>query len=397
MSSRTSAVSKIKVYHVITRMIVGGAQENTLYTVEGLHNDSRFEVVLLTGPSPGPEGELLEKKSGTPLDIRVIRHMQRAINPIRDIMAIWNLWKIFKRERPHIVHTHSSKAGILGRVAAWFAGVPVIIHTIHGLPFHPYQSSFLNSLYCFLERIGTRISDKIIVVAHAMRDSCLRCGIGTPSKYIRIFSGMNVDDFINSEKHRDSMRKKLGLAPDDFVLIKIARFFPLKGHDDLIEIVQSLKSDIPRMKCILLGDGILQEDLKKTIEKYGLSEYFIFAGLVSPDEVAHYISAADIVIHTSYREGLARIIPQGLLAGKPVLTYRIDGAPEVIDDYKNGRLITAGDIEGMAKAVLDVYVSYSEYQERVEIQRKTLSQNFSVPKMISDIIFCYLTFIDNRL
>ena len=180
----------IKVYHVITRMIIGGAQENTLYTVEGLHADPRFDVKLITGPAVGPEGDLLARGRSKGIAVTVIRHMRRAINPVRDLIVFLQLWRMFVRERPHIVHTHSSKAGILGRLAAWFAGVPVIIHTIHGLPFHPYQSRAQNRLYVFLEKLCTRVSHKIIVVANAMRDTCLARGIGTASRYVRIFSGM---------------------------------------------------------------------------------------------------------------------------------------------------------------------------------------------------------------
>ena len=198
---------KIKVIHVITRMIIGGAQENTLYTVEGLHNDPAYQVKLITGPAVGPEGDLLRRGRGKGIDIQILACMRRAIHPVRDIIVFFQLLYIFIKEKPHIVHTHSSKAGVLGRIAAKLAGVKVIIHTIHGLPFHPYQSRMTNRMYVFLERLSTRLSDKIIVVANAMRDKCLAQNIGYSDKYARIFSGMEVNAFIQPGRDRQEMRK----------------------------------------------------------------------------------------------------------------------------------------------------------------------------------------------
>jgi len=388
---------KIKVFHVITRMIIGGAQENTLYTVEGLHRSGDFSVTLVTGPAVGREGDLLDRAADGGIDVRVLPLMRRALNPVKDIAVFFQLLRMFLRERPHIVHTHSSKAGILGRLAARLAGVKVVIHTIHGLPFHPYQNAALNSLYVFLEKICTRISDKIIVVADAMRDQCLARGIGSPGKYVRIFSGMEVDRFLAAGKHRRALRENLGFADSDFVVAKVARLFPLKGHRDVIEAASRLRASCPSLRFLFIGDGILRESLRARIRDSGLEDRFTFAGLVPPSEVPAYLGAADAVVHASYREGLARVIPQALLAGKPVLSYDCDGAPEVIRDGVNGRLVPVGDVEALAEAVADVYRRHGEYAARVQRMRKRLAEAFSVEKMVKDIRFCYLTFAEKMV
>jgi glycosyltransferase involved in cell wall biosynthesis len=382
----------IKVHHVITRMIIGGAQENTLYTVEGLHADPRYDVKLITGPAVGPEGDLLARGKSKGIAVRILKHMRRSINPVRDMIIFLQLWCMFVRERPRIVHTHSSKAGILGRLAAWFAGVPVIIHTIHGLPFHPYQSRIQNRLYVFLEKLCTRISHRIIVVANAMRDKCVAQGIGTASKYLRVFSGMESSAFAAGEGARAGKRVELGLKPDDFVVAKVARLFPLKGHRDLIDAAPDLCDRFPHMRFLFIGDGVLQDSLKARIDELGLTDRFVFAGLVPPSTVPAYLAAADMVVHTSYREGLARVLPQGLLSCRPVVSYNVDGAPEVIEDGVNGHLVAPGDLPGLGAAMADVAGNYDRFRASVAQQVPELERTFSIEKMVEDIIFCYLTF-----
>ncbi len=386
------AVKKIKVYHVITRMIIGGAQENTLYTVEGLHDDPRFDVKLITGPAVGREGELLSRARRKGIAIEEIPLLRRAINPLKDTSTLFRLYRIFKKERPHIVHTHSSKAGILGRLAARMAQVPVIIHTIHGLPFHPYQNSFQNSMYVFLEKLCTRFSDKIIVVANAMRDSCLRNGISTRDRYIRIFSGMETETFTGAKHLRNEIRGKYGINKNDFVILKIARLFPLKGHSDVVAAAPELCRKYPDLKFMFVGDGVLQEKIETKIRKNGLEKRFVFTGLVPPEEIPGCLAAADAVVHTSYREGLARVLPQGLLSGKPVISYDIDGAPEVIENGINGKLVPPGSIRDLVRAVSRVHDDYGLYENNVEMAVSALSERFSVENMVKDIINCYLTF-----
>ena len=387
----------LRVHHIITRMIIGGAQENTLYTVEGLHADPRFEVTLVTGPAVGPEGDLLARGRARGLRITVIPAMRRAINPWRDLVTLVRLFRLFVRERPDIVHTHSSKAGILGRLAARLAGVPVVIHTIHGLPFHPYQGRAHNLLFIFLERVCTRLSDKVIVVANAMRDQCLRAHVGTPSRFVHIWSGMETDAFLHPARGRAEMRRRLGLGAGDFVVAKVARLFPLKGHADIVAAGSVLCRLIPDLRFLFIGDGLLQADLKARIHAAGLDDRFVFAGLVPPGEVPDHLAAADMVVHASYREGLARVLPQALLAGLPVVSYAVDGAPEVITDGINGRLVAPGDRAALAAAIAAVHRDHPRYAAAVRAGRAALGREFSVPAMVNNIVFWYLTIPAKRI
>jgi len=384
---------KIKVIHIITRMIIGGAQENTLYTVEGLHERDNFEVTLLTGPALGPEGDLLARGEKKGLDVRILKHMRRAINPVRDSIVLFQMIKLFKKERPDIVHTHSSKAGILGRIAAKIAKVPVIVHTIHGLPFHPYQNKFLNGVYVFLEKVCARMSDSILVVANAMRDKCLNEKIGKKSLYTRVWSGMETETFLNSDSKRDEIREDLGFSEKHLVIAKVARLFPLKGHTDLISSAEEICRNNEHVRFLLIGDGILREKLVKMISEKGLKDKFVFTGLVPPTEIPGLLAASDVIVHASYREGLARVLPQGLISGKPVVSYDVDGAGEAVEDNVNGRLIPAGDISALREGIKDVVDNFETYRQKTAASRNRVAEQFSVDKMVEDIIFCYLTFI----
>lgn len=346
---------KIKIGHVITRMIIGGAQENTLFTVQGLAENEKYDVDLITGPETGPEGDLTYQ-IGERVKYRVlpIHFLRRNINPFYDMTAFICLYRLFCREKYDIVHTHSSKAGIIGRFAANLAGVPVIVHTIHGLPFHAFQSRMVHEIYRRAEKSAAKVTDKIITVADAMTDQAVQAGVAGPEKFMTIHSGMVLEPFLRRDYDLPLLRGKFGLMPEDIVIGKVARLFHLKGHEYLIDAAKDIVKFFPKVKFLLIGDGILKNDLEKRIQEAGLSNHFVFAGLIAPEKVPEAIAVMDIVVHTSLREGLAKVIPQALALGKPVVSFNLDGASEVIENGKNGFLIPARDTASLSKAVIQL-------------------------------------------
>ena len=189
-------MAKKRIAHVITRLIVGGAQENTIFTVEGLAENPDYEVTLITGPALGPEGSLLEGGWRKSAQTVLINQMRRQINPVRDGVTYRQLCRLFRREKYDLVHTHSSKAGIIARLAAKKAGIRLILHTIHGLPFHEYQGQAANRLYIALEKKAAKVSDKIICVADVMTEKAVRAGVADSDKFTTIDSGMDLDSFL---------------------------------------------------------------------------------------------------------------------------------------------------------------------------------------------------------
>ena len=360
---------KIKVLHLITRLILGGAQENTIYTVKGL-KELGYEVTLYSGPPLGPEGSLVDKAKSLSISPIIISSLRRNLHPVLDHASFVTLLSLFKKNRYHIVHTHSSKAGIIGRWAAYFSKIPVIVHTIHGLPFFPYQHPFLNFLYVNSERITAPITDKIITVCDAMKFKALEAKVGKPSQYVTVYSGMELDPFLKSSPSQN-MRKQLGIKEEEIVIGKIARLFPLKGHEFIVNIAPEIIKKFPKVKFLLVGDGILKEELKERVKKLKVEDRFIFTGLIPPEKIPEYLSLMDIVVHTSLREGLARVIPQALATGKPVVTWNLDGSSEVVRNGETGFLVPSKEEDKLKNAILHL-LENPELREKMGKRGKKL-------------------------
>ena len=341
----------MRVSHVITRLIVGGAQENTLSSVLGLGRISDWEVELISGLTSGPEGSLEPIARAVPGLLRLESSLIRPVHPLMDALAYLRLRSHFRRTRPHIVHTHSGKAGIVGRFAARHAGVPQVIHTIHGPSFGPFQGAAANAMFRGAERAAGRQTDHFVVVAEAMARQYLDAGIGDSAQYTRIFSGFDLAPFLGFQRDLE-LAQRLGIRPGEFVVGKVARLFQLKGHDELFAAAVEMVRRVPNVRFLLLGDGPWRarfETMAATMP--GLAGRFVFAGLVPPSEVSRYLGLMDVLVHLSRREGLARVLPQALAAGKPVIAFDCDGAAEVCRDLETGFLLQPGDLPGLVDRV----------------------------------------------
>ncbi len=337
----------MKIVHLITRLIVGGAQENTLLSCEGQH-DLGHDVTLITGPAIGPEGSLLDRANAYGYKVEVIDDMVRAIHPWQDYRVYRHLIKRLKSIDPDIVHTHSSKAGIIGRWAANRAGCRRIIHTIHGLAFTASTRKSVNAVYRMLEKRAAPITHKIVCVATDMATQSLAAGIGVPDQYVTVYSGMKIEPFLSPPVSRNATRLAMGIKPDDIIVGTIARLFYMKGHDDILAIAPDLCARHPQLRFMWVGDGLLREQFEKQIDKINLRDRFILTGLVPPTRIPELVGAMDILAHPSRREGLARALPQGQLAGCPAVTYDVDGNREGLIDGQTGYLIKPFDRDMLA-------------------------------------------------
>ena len=341
----------MRIAHIITRMIIGGAQENTLLNCLDLIRDHGDEVILITGPSLGPEGDLLSEGRAGELPIKRIDSLRRAIHPLRDYKATRSIRQIIRDFQPDVVHTHSAKGGLLGRMVAHRENVPVIVHSVHGAPFHQYQSPLARHFFRLCETWAAKRCHHLISVADAMTELMVDAKVARREKFTTIYSGMDVEPFLHATECRDSTRNRYGIRPEHVVIGKIARLFHLKGHEDVITAARQVVQKNPNVRFLLVGDGILRASLQQRIASFGLDRHFIFTGLVAPEEVPPLIGAMDALVHTSYREGLARALPQSLIAGRPVISYDIDGAREVTISGETGFLIQPGNTDSLADAI----------------------------------------------
>jgi glycosyltransferase involved in cell wall biosynthesis len=343
--------ARVRIIQVITRLIVGGAQENTILTCEGLHALGH-DVTLVTGPTRGPEGSLVARARGGGYDYVEIPELIRAVNPWYDARARRYLEMEFRDRRPDVVHTHSSKAGILGRFAAHDARVPIVVHTIHGMSFNRTQPWAVRKLFAWLEWMAARRSDAVVTVADAMIEQSVATGICRREKMKTVYSGMEVGDFTPTNHDRDAVRRSWGVADDAIVVGTIARLFRRKGYEQLLPIMAAAAKREPRLHFVWVGDGAQRADYEADLERRGLRGQTTLTGLVAPVRIPELLAGFDILAHTSQWEGLPRGVVQALLMRVPVVAFDIDGTPEVVLDGKTGRLVKLNDLEGFAEALL---------------------------------------------
>jgi glycosyltransferase involved in cell wall biosynthesis len=379
----------MRVAHVITRLIVGGAQENTIASVLGLQQKPGLEVSLISGASAGPEGSLAGAFDQSPNSLYLLPDLVRPVHPWKDLLAWRGLVRIFRAQRLDIVHTHSGKAGILGRLAAHRAGVPIIIHTIHGPSFGPFQGPLANAVFRSAERRAGKVTTHFVAVADAMIRQYLAAGIGRPGQYSKIYSGFSLLPFL-SAANDPTLRARFGLSPENIVVGKIARLFKLKGHEDLFRVAPDLIRDCPQIRFLLVGDGPWRGRFERQARALHLENHFVFSGLVPPAEVPGLVGIMDVLVHLSLREGLARALPQALAAARPVVAYDCDGAGEVCRDNETGFLLCPGDLSGLRERLARLAAD-AALRERLGRQgREFVRQHFAVETMVDDLFALYL-------
>lgn len=378
----------MRIQHIITRLIIGGAQENTLLSVLGQARRGH-DVQIVCGPTTGPEGTLVPEALAKGVDYVELPPLLRELSPLNEIRAYVALRRAIRAYKPDVVHTHSSKAGILGRIAAWHERVPVIVHTIHGLPFHPYQSALARSVYIASERFAARHCHHIACVADAMAEKAVAAGVAPVEMFSTVYSGMETEPFLTPSCDRQELRAAWGFQPGDLVLGKIARLFELKGHEYLFAAFLRLKDQYPRLKLFLVGAGLYEEKFRQWAQGNGVGDRVVFAGLVPHERVADTIHAMDMVAHCSLREGLARVLPQALLAGKPVVSFDIDGAKEVVRTGQTGWLVAPGDVDGLTAALREMLSDPERAQGYAQAGRAWCLSRFSDDTMCEALLALY--------
>jgi glycosyltransferase involved in cell wall biosynthesis len=342
---RRAAQPRIRMLHVITRLIRGGADENTVFTVRGL-DKRRYAVDLVVGA--GSEPDAFGRLEG--VGVHVVPELVREPHPWRDLVALFRLVALIRRGRYQIVHTHTAKAGFLGRVAAALAGSPIIVHTVHGVTFHDHIPRGQRLFYLALERIAARFTHQFIAVGEDVRDIYLRHGIGRAPAYETIYSGMPLDEYLEAGAmpgpERDAVRARLGFTPGHQVVAMAARLEERKGHAYLFEAVRRVRRRHPEVRLLVLGDGPLRRRLEGQADSLGIGDVTHFAG--HRRDLPRLLAACDISVLTSLWEGLPRVLVQSAAAGRPIVTFEVEGAWEVVRDGTNGFIVPSRDVAAFA-------------------------------------------------
>lgn len=338
---------RVRVLHVITRLVVGGAQENTLLTVEHLSR-TRYDAVLASGPTSGPEGTLEGRlPSGIPFER--IPELVRYPHPVLDGVALWRLATLIRRLRPDIVHTHTTKAGILGRVAARIARAPIVVHTPHGHAFHDYLNSVGSRALRQMERWLARRTNAIICLTEAERQDHIRLGIGPPEQFEVIHSGVDLLRFGATPGDPLAKRRELALPADGPLVGCVARLVPVKGVDYLLEATPHIRRRAPRATVVFVGDGPLRPALQRRAAQLNLNGAVVFLGL--RDDVEQILPIFDVVVMPSLNEGMGKAVIEAMAAGRPVVGSAVSGIRDVIAHERTGLLVPPADPQALAGAV----------------------------------------------
>ncbi|MGQ9496233.1 MAG: glycosyltransferase family 4 protein [Thermoanaerobaculaceae bacterium] len=335
---------KVRVLHAITKLELGGAQRNTLDTVRDLSRD-RFSVGLACGLG----GELFaEAEAMGDVAFFPVPHLRREVRPLDDLRALLELRQVIRNFAPEVVHTHSSKAGILGRLAAVAEGVPVVIHSIHGFGFGAHQWFPVRTAFLAAERLVARGTKAFVAVSRQNAELGVRLGLFPRDKVQVIRSGIDLSAFRNPAGG-EAVRKSLGIPPQAPVVLQVSCFKPQKAPVRFVELAARVSQLVPEARFLLVGDGELRDAVVRLRSRYRLEDKLYLLGW-RRDMPALY-SAAQVVTLTSRFEGLPRVLVEARAAGLPVVAMAVDGVVEVVENGKNGFLVSEGDLASMAEKV----------------------------------------------
>jgi glycosyltransferase involved in cell wall biosynthesis len=339
---------KIKVLHTITRMIVGGACENTMLCGQLINQDD-FSVDVLSGLQTGVNGDLYDECKARNVDIIGCPELVREISPIKDIVHFFKMIRFLKKRDYDIIHTHSSKAGFLHRLAAKIAGVPVIIHTIHGWSFNYRMSSWKRQMYILLEKIAAKFTNKLIAVTMFDVEKGLQEGIGYSDQYCVIHSSIEIEKFEKPDKPVSDIKTELGLDHDKIIVGTVSRMDEQKAPLDFMKVAAKILKSNKQVKFLFVGDGHLRKQVSEFLENNKLTNDVILTGI--RHDVANMFAVMDIFILTSLWEGLPRVFSQAYAAKLPIVATRVDGASEIIKPELNGFLVAPSDIDDMISKI----------------------------------------------
>lgn len=373
----------IDIAHIITRLDLGGAQQNTLYCVAN-HDRSRYRAHLVSGCGGRLDGQAQQIESARVHLMPILKH---PVRPVADVLATRAIAGLLRDHGVGLAHTHSSKAGVVGRFAARLAGTPAVVHTVHGWSFNSTQGPVRRAFYVWLERLVARLTGRIIAVAEANVRQGLAAGVGRPEQYRVVHSGIDVDAFA-----RVPGRPLLSRRPGELRIGTLACLKPQKDPLSLVRAARLVIDQEPDARFYVAGDGLLRPEVEQLASQLGLDDRLVLMGWV--DDVHAFLHDLDVFVLTSRFEGLPRAVLQAFAAGVPVVATSVDGVPEVVVDGVTGRLVEPGDYEAAARAVIDLLRRPSEAARLAEVAQTRLVGSFEISRMLTEIEEIYSELLD---
>ncbi len=374
-------MKRIKVLHIHTLPVVSGSGINTLLTMAGLNKD-RYEVEFACAP----DGPLVDEVVNQGIKFHSIRNFVQKISIYNDLMALLELVWLIRHQSYDIVHTHNSKAGFIGRLAARIASVPIIVHTIHGFAFHEYERQPRRSLFIWLERFAAKFTDKLITISEPLRQWGLELMIGKPEKYVTIYSGIEINKF-QVKIDIQEKKRQFGIKPADLIVGVVSKLWEGKGHKCILQAARSVITQVPNVKFMFVGEGYLRRELEALTHQLDLGDYVIFTGFRT--DIPKVTAIFDIAVLASFFEGLGRVLLESMIQGKPVIATKVGGIVDVVDDGKTGILVPPGDVTALAEAMITLIADEDLRIRMGKAGRAKIDAKFSAQTMVSQIKIVY--------
>ncbi len=390
-----SVAGKKKVLHVITRMDMGGSAQNTLFSCLELDKE-KFDVVsiygateesLMTALERGAVDGLLKRAEESGVRCFVLDDLVRRIDPVRDARAFFSLWRAIRRERPDIVHTHTSKAGLLGRWAGWLAGAPTIVHTPHGHVFYGHFNKWLSRLFFWLEKASEPITDVLIALTEGEKTDYLDLKLCGEQKLEKVHSGVDLDRFRNVSIDEREKKASLGLPQDAPVVCSVGWLTPIKGPQVLLEAMERLWRKGIDAHLLFVGKGCLEDRLRDRASDTGVSDKVHLAGW--RNDVPEILKIADVLVMPSFNEGMGRAIVEAMASGLPVVGSDVGGIPDLIVNGSNGFLVPPGDVPALSSAIQHLLIDEG-LRRKMGDKSRELAEKFGIDAMIARLETVYL-------
>lgn len=337
---------------------MGGSAQNTLENCIGTPN---YQVVLVQGlaleSGMTPEQEeivrgRLQQAEALGVKIIVLPSLVRRISPLHDLRAVCSLWRLMRAERPDIVHTHTSKAGIVGRLAAWLARAPIIIHTTHGHVFYGHFSPLMSKVYLIIERLFATFTDRMVALTEGEKQDFIKFSLCPPDKIVKIHSGVKIDKYLNAKVDKETFRQQLGIHPTRLVVGTVGWLWPIKGPMYLLQAMAKVWQQNPECELVYVGRGDLEEELKATAASLGVADKVRFLGW--REDIYNIMPLFDLFALPSLNEGMGRVLVEAMAAGKPLVASEVGGVPDLVTPGATGILVPPGDVEALAAAIAEI-------------------------------------------
>ena len=374
---------KMKVFRIIARLNIGGPAIHTVLLTTGLSRE-RFESLLVSGIVGEDEGDMSYFASNYGIKPITISELGREISWKDDLIALYRLFQLIKNEKPDIVHTHTAKAGTIGRLAAILSGCPCIVHTFHGHVLHSYFGQVKTKAFIWIERVLARFTDRIVVISSLQYyELCHQIKIAPSNRFSIISLGFDLGQFLNAETHRGKLRKELNV-PEDIPLVGIVgRLTSVKNHELFLRSAAQVLLSVANSRFVIVGDGELKDDLKEIAESLGIQDKVIFLGW--RDDMPFIYADLDVVVLTSLNEGTPVTLIEAMASAKPVVATAVGGVPDIVLDGQTGILAPSGDADGLAVGVIDLLQDPDKRQEFGERGREFVRGKYTKERLCADI------------